>query len=65
MTAYANLALVKQNIIPTRLRSSKKYTDLTMINRRIFDLSPSIKYLKSLKAKSADIRLANEFYYDY
>ena len=66
MTTHADLALAKRNIIPTRLQSSRKYTDLTPISRKIFDLSPSIKYLKKdLKAKSTDIRLADKLYYDY
>ena len=64
MTTHTDLALAQQNIMPTQFRSSRKYTDLTTISRRIFGLSPSIKYLKCIQTKSADIQLVDKLYYD-
>ena len=64
ITTHTDLALAKRNITSTRPRSDGKYIDLTIVSRRIFDLPPSIKYLKNIYTKSADTRLADKFYYD-
>ena len=48
MTIHIDLALAKQNIMLTRSRSNKKYTDLTTVSQKIFGLLLSIKYINIL-----------------
>ena len=62
MTTHADLALAKRNITPTRSQLSKKYTNFTAVNQKIFDLPPSIKYLEDIYIKLADTRLVDKLY---